>query len=507
MSYGEGPRFQNRAFRCVATENVAAAALFVAIFLVPVVCAQAEVRSLMLRQGDPPPVAACPAGVNCYFFAAAGNDLTGAGTQASPWQTVNKAMSKLSSLNPGDRLLFKGGDTWSAQMFTFGDSPAHVVTGVAGEPIVISTYGTGKAVFDENNTNPYCFDAINPPNSVKYLTLDNFECKHATTAAVTLQTSGGKMPGIAVRNFYIHNTGPGCSSSNTACIGNDPGGYHNQLDFQDSGFGSGSSAVNNDGVNFLNNVVQWTGGHNCLQVHFDTGTVLVQGNVVGPGCVHGGIDLKGAGSSSNQAVIRNNSCDGGQSAGLAGSSGTPCYYTENTFNPYSNMLWQGNVAWDTYIGLQICPGGIASGYTTGGAYDVYNNVFYALASNSGNSLIYLGSSTCNGVNSGTFNKYTLDVRNNIFDGGASNAWTLALVGNGNAYSPCTENYNNVGGSQGNKAYGSCSGSKTLSDHDQNSVDPLYVNAAGGNFRLQAGSPEIAAGLAGLTPGNNNIGAH
>jgi Bacterial Ig domain len=440
-----------------------------------------------------------------YVSSSLGSD-SNTGTDTShPWQTVSKAAGVLSSLHPGDRLLFNGGDVWSETM-TFGDTPQHAVVGSAAAPVYVGRYGTGRPVFDENNMNGYCFKAVYPSYAVRYLTLDNFECKHATTAGVTFQTQGGNIPGITVRNFYIHNTGQGCSSSNGACIGTDDGKYANQLDFQDSGFSAGSGAVNNDGVNFVNNIVQWTGGHNCLEVHFDTGPVLVQGNMVGPGCVHGGVDLKGAGSLGNQATIKGNTCDGGQSSGLVGSAGTPCFYTENTVNPNTNMLWQSNVAWDTYVGLQICPGGIPSGYTAGGSYKVYNNTFYALANNSGFTLAYFGSPTCDGPNGGTLTPYTLDVRNNIFDGGPSNAYTLAVVSTA-AYLTCTEDYNNIGGSQGNMAYGSCGGNTQLAPHDQNSVNPLYVDAGDGNFRLQLGSPDIGAGVAGLTAGDINIGAY
>jgi Bacterial Ig domain len=442
-----------------------------------------------------------------YVSSSAGNDSNNGTDSAHPWRTVGRAASMLSSLQPGDRLLFNGGDVWTAQTFSFGDTPAHAVIGAPGAPIYIGTYGNGKAILDEHNTNRFCFMAIYPLYTVQYLTIDNFECRHAKIQGVTFQTSGGNMPGITVQNMYIHNTGPGCSSSSSACIGNDLGGYYNQLEFLDTGFSEGSGAVDDDGVKFVDNTVKWTGGHNCVQVHYDTGAVLVQGNKVGPGCVHGGIDLKGAGSARNQAVVRDNTCDGGQLDGLAGADRTPCYYTMNQANPHTNILWQGNVAWDTYIALQICPGGVSSGYSAGGAYSVYNNTFYALANSGGTSLVYLGDSACAGWSSGISNQYTLDIRNNIFDGGASNAYTLALVSGGDAYSSCTEDYNNIGGSQGRSGYSTCRGSRSIARHDQNSVNPRYVNPSEANFQLQPGSPEIGAGFAGLTEGNHDIGAY
>ena len=129
-----------------------------------------------------------------------------------------------------------------------------------------------------------------------------FECRFTVSQGVTFQTSGGGMPGIVVQNMYIHNTGPGAYHTNGPVVGSDPGGYLNQLDFED--FGQGA-----DGVQFLNNVVKWCGGHNCLEVHEDSGPVVVQGSAVEPGCVHGCIDTKGVGTPKRAGDYRFKYCD------------------------------------------------------------------------------------------------------------------------------------------------------------------------------------------------------
>src|SRR5437667_2175225 len=46
------------------------------------------------------------------------------------------------------------------------------------------------------------------------------------------------------------------------------------------------------GVKIINNIVKIEGGHNAIMVDSDHGDPLIQGNQVGPGVSHGGIDFK-----------------------------------------------------------------------------------------------------------------------------------------------------------------------------------------------------------------------
>jgi parallel beta-helix repeat protein len=71
-----------------------------------------------------------------YFFAANGDDTTGAGTQLSPWQTLTKLNGM--TLSPGDSAFLRAGDTFSGQINPAGN-------GTSGAVITISSYGTGRA--------------------------------------------------------------------------------------------------------------------------------------------------------------------------------------------------------------------------------------------------------------------------------------------------------------------------------------------------------------------------
>jgi hypothetical protein len=380
----------------------------------------------------------------------------------------------LSSLQPGDAILFKDGDVWSEQL------DLNNVAGTASNPITFSTYGSGAMpVIDGGGTRQYCIDALD--TNVKYVTIEGIECRFATEQGVTFQTSGGAMPGVVVKGMYIHQTGPG------ACCGATPyddNNYSNQLDFED--FGQGA-----DGVQFLNNTVNHCGGHNCLEVHYDTGAVAVKGNTVGPGCVHGCIDVKGVGSPTATAVIDSNVATCGASQNLCGgqpgaNNMSPAFYFENTYTPNAAVEYTRNVAYDSGVGYQIMGGGCASGHSPcANVAKYYNNDAYVPSNGYG---FY---SQGGGVT-------TLDMRNNIFDGGM-----IAV----SSCSMSAENYNDVGGSQGNVSF-DIDGSNSWGANDMHNVNPIYVNASvtPPNYVLQATSTLINAGESGLTS-DNDIGAY
>jgi parallel beta-helix repeat protein len=74
-----------------------------------------------------------------YYFANAGSD-AGAGTIGSPWQTITKFNALFPTLNPGDSVLFNGGDK-------FLGAPRLTASGLSGNSIVVTSYGTGMPIW------------------------------------------------------------------------------------------------------------------------------------------------------------------------------------------------------------------------------------------------------------------------------------------------------------------------------------------------------------------------
>ena len=71
-----------------------------------------------------------------YYVSSSGNDSANGLTSSTPWQSISKVNSVFSSLNPGDRILFKKGERFygALQISRSGSS---------GSPITLSAYGTG----------------------------------------------------------------------------------------------------------------------------------------------------------------------------------------------------------------------------------------------------------------------------------------------------------------------------------------------------------------------------
>jgi len=75
-------------------------------------------------------------GVNYYISSSGGNDAANGTSESTPWKTIARLNSVFSSIKPGDKILFKRGDTFYGQLKISR-------SGLPGNPITISAYGTG----------------------------------------------------------------------------------------------------------------------------------------------------------------------------------------------------------------------------------------------------------------------------------------------------------------------------------------------------------------------------
>lgn len=138
-----------------------------------------------------------------YYVSTTGSDSDDGLSSSTPWQTIAKINS--SSFNAGDIIHLKGGETFSGSLI-ITDS------GTNSNPIVVTSYGTGRAIID-------CGDdrGIQVLDS-QYVTVDNIEVvgsgvstvDGSTTSispgivATSTQLSGARWQGITIKNNLVH---------------------------------------------------------------------------------------------------------------------------------------------------------------------------------------------------------------------------------------------------------------------------------------------------------------
>jgi hypothetical protein len=368
-------------------------------------------------------------------------------SESAPWCTVAKVVSALPSFVPGEQVLFKCGDTWDEQM-----SIPTGVHGSASAPIVIGHYGSNCVL--PNQTYTATLPIVNGGGvrsygifadhvSVSYLVVDGFEVTETTRAGIGfLSPTCSGMPGIVIENNLVHHfnagaytgatEGPDSSGNCTSTPANgpgpcDPGTYDHDMGV---GFNDDCASGGQDGVQILYNTVYDSGGHNTLRVHYDASpNVLVDHNLVGPGCIHNCIDTKAI-----NGTVSNNiaTCPASSVRGFQCGNATAGFYTENPQSWVSTPKWEYNVAYDIGVGIQA--------QNPSSHPQVYNNTLYGIYGNAG---LYL--STCS---SG-------DVEKNLLSGSVSHSGVT------------TWDYNDDYGTSG-----AASGPNDLN------VDPQYVASAG-----------------------------
>jgi len=383
---------------------------------------------------------------NTYYVSNFGNDSNSGTSPDSPWKTISKVQSFLGNLRGGDSVLFQRAGIWYEEL------DLNNVNGSSGARITFGNYGSGglpiidgggsksgnsdgggsKSTNSVNGGRQWCIGGSR--SKMSYLTIDGFECRFTSAYGIAFFSVRNGSAGITVQNSYIHDTGDGDYD------------YHNQLMFSDS-----DSQAN--GTKFLNNKVGGCYGHNCIQIHGDTGSPLIQGNEC-YGWSHNCIDVKLV----KGALVDNNVVHDS----LANQRYQEAFYIENSGGSWAStttdVTWTRNVVYGSgFTAAFQCQD--AGGPVTCRAY---NNTVYA------NVIGVFG-----GADSDNLSRVRIYVKNNIFD--------TSSPSDGGGFAEWDYNDDVQGG-----------GVPSTGSHEMQ-VSPVYVNAGGHDFHLQSGSPVIDMG--------------
>src|SRR6185437_1303599 len=392
-----------------------------------------------------------------YYVSNSGNDSNNGVSASSPWRTVAKVVAFEPSLRSGDCVLFQRGGTWNEQLAISN------VHGSQSYPITFGNYGSGNIpILDGGSTRPYGIVGASASGQAanSYITIDGFEVRNATSGGIIFSYLA--QPGITIQNNYVHNNGYGAYAGACAgCFGVDAGSYGYNEGIVFVGY-----PVGNYGSKIINNIVKIEGGHNAIMTDQDTGSPLIEGNKVGPGCSHHCIDFK---RSTGMLIKRNTgNCSG--TVTVNGQTYPACnannFYTEQGNSSFTETgTYEENVIYGAAAGYACLAANLGSTTVGPTSVNYYNNTCYA--GSTGMKAYYAGN--CMG---GTIHLY-----NNIFyGGGISTGSNCTIVWDYN------DKYGTSGGPSGS--------------HDV-SVDPLFVNPNTMDFHLQFGSPVLNDGNSGL----------
>ncbi|MFC1503800.1 carbohydrate binding domain-containing protein [Spirochaetota bacterium] len=135
-----------------------------------------------------------------YYISSSGSD-NNPGTLSNPWKTVNKVNSI--NFKAGDRIYFRGGQT-----FTGGLVFRSTDTGTEASPILVSSYGTGRALissgyskgFDAYNTSGIRINNINFQGSGRTVNAEHGIC-------FNMNIANTKLPYVRIENVNVSGYG------------------------------------------------------------------------------------------------------------------------------------------------------------------------------------------------------------------------------------------------------------------------------------------------------------
>lgn len=267
--------------------------------------------------------------MSTYYVSNSGNDNNKGTSSSSAWRSLGKVSS--THLNPGDEVLFEGGQSFGGTLNLYSDG------GSSSNPFVIGSYGSGKATISSGQG-----DGIWVLNSTG-VTIENLNI-------VGSPGNTGSQDGIRIENFTSNSVRSGFTINDCNVSGYAEGGIV---------FGSDSSSEGLNDVTIENNDVydNVMNGIESYSVTTESNTnVTIDNNQVhnnygdrtsnntGNGIMLGGL---------NGATVQYNSAyDNGLTGGV-GNVGIWTYSSNDVLVQYNQSYDNASVSWDDGDGFDF----------------------------------------------------------------------------------------------------------------------------------------------------------
>ena len=234
-----------------------------------------------------------------YYIDPAGNDTSNGTSAATAWQTIAKVNAQ--TFQPGDKVLFKAGGSWSGNLVLSG-------SGSAAAPITVNMYGTGnKPVI---NGGGLVNGSVTVLVSNPYWEVNNLEVTNTTSQAYAV--TGIKVYNsstttannhVYIRNCYVHDvnsTGVGNTNYNKGTGGIIVSGYFNEVlidschvaNSQIEGIRTTGSSVMSTNVTFSNNLIENIYGDGIVMSSVQSGGLITH-NTVHNACITNAANFAG----------------------------------------------------------------------------------------------------------------------------------------------------------------------------------------------------------------------
>lgn len=167
-----------------------------------------------------------------YFISPTGNDSHSGNSLSQAWQTIARVNSQ--DFNPGDRILFEANATFFGRIYLDGRDQ-----GTRAEPVIISSYGNGRATIDGQSSNGLFayntagitiqnlefrgagvnvntgagilfYTELSDGSKLDSVVIDNVEVSGFLTGGIILASWNASQPGyqhVQIVNSYVHDNG------------------------------------------------------------------------------------------------------------------------------------------------------------------------------------------------------------------------------------------------------------------------------------------------------------